>query len=71
MIPMTDCPGFNVNGRLAPRSENPAPEIEAEEIVIAVVPTAVSVTEFVTAVPTATFPKDMLPGPTLSVPGPT
>jgi hypothetical protein len=31
----------------------------------------VSVTEFVTAVPTATFPKDMLPGPTLSVPGPT
>jgi hypothetical protein len=71
MVPITDCPGFNVYGRLAPRIENPAPEIEAEEIVIAVVPTAVSVTEFVTAVPTATFPKDMLPGPTLSVPGPT
>jgi hypothetical protein len=42
-------------GRLPPRIENPVPETEAEVIVTAAVPFEVTVTDFVTAVPTATL----------------
>jgi hypothetical protein len=46
-----------VTGKLPPRIENPVPEIEAELIVTATLPLEVTVTDFVTAVPTETLPK--------------
>lgn len=45
-----------MTGRFPPETENPAPEIESELIVTAAVPLEVNVTDFVTAVPTETFP---------------
>ncbi|HXS75607.1 MAG TPA: hypothetical protein VN753_05470 [Terracidiphilus sp.] len=45
-----------MTGKLPPDTENPAPEIESELMVTAAVPLDVSVTDFVTAVLTATFP---------------
>ena len=44
-------------GKLPPETENPVPAIESELIVTAAVPLEVTVTDFVTAVPTATLPK--------------
>ena len=52
------CPGFSVAGKLPPDTENPVPEIESELIVTAIVPLEVTVTDFVTAVPTETLPND-------------
>ena len=43
-------------GKLPPVTENPVPEIASALMVTAAVPLEVSVTDFVTAVPTATFP---------------
>ena len=45
-------------GKVPPETEKPVPEIESELIVTAAVPLEVAVTDFVTAVPTATFPND-------------
>jgi len=45
-----------VTGKLPPVTENPVPEIESELIVTGAVPLDVSVTDFVTAVPTETLP---------------
>lgn len=42
---------------MPPATENPGPEIESELIVTAAVPLDVTVTDFVTAVPTETLPK--------------
>lgn len=44
-------------GKLPPETENPVPEAESELIVTGAVPLEVTVTDFVTAVPTETFPK--------------
>ena len=49
-------PGFSVTGNPPPDTENPAPVIASELIVTATVPLDVTVTDFVTAVPTATLP---------------
>jgi hypothetical protein len=46
-----------VAGRFPPETENPVPVVESELIVTAAVPLEVTVTDFVTAVPTATLPK--------------
>lgn len=43
-------------GKLPPKTENPVPEIESELMVAATVPLEVTVTDFVTAVPTETLP---------------
>ncbi len=43
-------------GKLPPETEYPVPEIESELIVTAAVPLEVTVTDFVTAVPTETLP---------------
>lgn len=43
-------------GKLPPETENPVPVIESDFIATATVPLAVTVTDFVTAVPTKTFP---------------
>ena len=45
-------------GRPPPETENPVPVIELELIVTATVPLEVTVTDFVTAVPTETLPND-------------
>ena len=45
-------------GKLPPDTEKPEPEIESELMVTATVPLEVIVTDFVTAVPTATLPND-------------
>jgi len=45
-----------VTGKLPPVTENPVPEIESDLIVTATVPFEVTVTDFVTAVPTETLP---------------
>jgi hypothetical protein len=47
-----------VAGNFPPEIENPVPVIEAELIVTATVPLEVTVTDFVTAVPSATLPND-------------
>jgi len=47
-----------VAGRFPPEIENPVPVIESELIVTATVPLEVTVTDFVTAVPTETLPND-------------
>jgi hypothetical protein len=47
-----------VAGKLPPETENPVPVIESELIVTAAVPLEVTDTDFVTAVPTATLPKE-------------
>jgi hypothetical protein len=47
-----------VAGKLPPETENPVPVVEAELIVTATVPLEVTVTDFVTAVPTETLPND-------------
>jgi hypothetical protein len=47
-----------VTGKLPPETEKPVPEIESELIVTATVPLDVTVTDFVTAVPTDTLPND-------------
>ena len=52
------CPGFNVAGKLPPETENPVPVIDAELMVTATLPLEVIVTDFDTAVPTATLPND-------------
>jgi hypothetical protein len=52
----TACPGFKVTGKFPPDTENPVPEIESEFSVTATLPFEVTVTDFVTAVPTETFP---------------
>lgn len=44
-------------GKLAPRTENPVPEIAAEVMVNGALPLELTVTDFVTAVPTAILPK--------------
>lgn len=44
-------------GRFPAEIENPAPVIEADLTVIGAVPDEVRVRDFVTAVPTETFPK--------------
>jgi hypothetical protein len=51
-------PGFKVAGKLPPETENPVPEIESALMVTAIVPLDVTVTDFVTAVPTETLPND-------------
>jgi hypothetical protein len=51
------CPGFSVVGMVPPEIENPVPEIESELSVKAAVPLEVTVTDFVTVVPTETLPK--------------
>jgi hypothetical protein len=61
------CPGFNVTGKLAPDNVKPAPVSVAELIVTAAVPVDVSVTDWVAAVLTCTFPNAMLAAPMLSV----
>jgi hypothetical protein len=45
-------------GKFPPETEKPVPEIESELMVTAAVPLEVAVTDFVTAVPTATLPND-------------
>jgi hypothetical protein len=45
-------------GKLPPDRENPVPEVAAALIVAAMVPLEVTVTEFVTAVPTETLPNE-------------
>jgi len=50
------CPGFRVAGRLPPETEYPVPVTESELMVAATVPVEVTVTDFVTAVPTETLP---------------
>jgi len=45
-----------VAGKLPPKTENPVPEADPESIVTGAVPLEVKVTDFVTAVPTETFP---------------
>lgn len=45
-------------GKLPPETVKPVPVVESELIVTAAVPLEVTVTDFVTAVPTATLPKD-------------
>jgi hypothetical protein len=45
-------------GKLPPDRENPVPEVAAALIVTAMVPLEVTVTEFVTAVPTETLPNE-------------
>ena len=50
------CPGFSVTGKFPPVTEKPVPEMESELMVSAAVPLEVSVSDFVTAVPTDTFP---------------
>lgn len=50
------CPGFSVTGKLPPETVNPVPEIESALMDTAVLPLEVRVTDFVTAVPTETFP---------------
>ena len=52
------CPGLRVRGKLPPATENPVPDAVAAVIVTAAVPFDVTVTEFVTAVPTATLPNE-------------
>ena len=47
-----------MTGKLPPVTENSVPEIESELIVTGAVPLDVSVTDFVTAVPTETLPND-------------
>jgi hypothetical protein len=47
-----------VAGKVAPETEKPVPETESELMVTAIVPLEVAVTDFVTAVPTATLPND-------------
>ena len=44
-------------GKLPPKTANPVPEIESDWMVAATVPLEVTVTDFVTAVPTETLPK--------------
>jgi hypothetical protein len=51
-------PGVRVAGKLPPETENPVPVIASELIVTDAVPLEVTVTDFVTAVPTATLPND-------------
>jgi len=45
-----------VTGKPPPETENPVPVIESELIFTGTVPLEVTVTDFVTAVPTATLP---------------
>jgi hypothetical protein len=47
-----------VAGKFPPETVNPVPVIESELIVTAIVPLDVTVTDFVTAVPTETLPKE-------------
>ena len=54
---VSDCPGFNVAGRLAPTRENPVPETDAEFTVTAAEPDDVSVNDCVPEEFTATLPK--------------
>jgi len=49
-------PGFKVSGKLTPETEKPVPEIESALIDTATLPFDVRVIDFVTAVPTETFP---------------
>jgi hypothetical protein len=51
-------PGFKVAGKLPPETENPVPLIASALMVTAAVPLEVTVTDLVTAVPTATLPND-------------
>ena len=46
-----------MTGKLPPETVKPAPEIESALMETAVLPLEVTVTDFVTAVPTETFPK--------------
>ena len=46
-----------MTGKLPPETVKPAPEIESALMETAVLPLEVAVTDFVTAVPTETFPK--------------
>ena len=45
-----------MTGKFPPDTENPVPEIESEFSVTATLPFEVTVTDFVTAVPTETLP---------------
>ena len=47
-----------MTGKFPPETVKPVPEIVSELIVTATVPVDVTVTDFVTAVPTATLPND-------------
>lgn len=47
-----------MTGKPPPETENPVPVTESELMVTAAVPDEVMVTDFVTAVPTETFPND-------------
>jgi hypothetical protein len=49
---------LRVAGRLPPDTENPVPVIKSELMVTGAVPLEVTVTDLVTALPTATFPND-------------
>ena len=50
--------GIQRGREAAPETENPVPAIDAELMVTATVPLEVIVTDFDTAVPTATLPND-------------
>jgi hypothetical protein len=54
---VSDCPGFNVAGRLAPTREKPVPETDAELTVTAAVPDDESVNDCTPEAFTATLPK--------------
>ena len=58
---VTDWPGFNVAGKLAPEMAKPVPATMTECTVSAAVPEEVSVSVFVEAVFTVTLPKARLP----------
>jgi hypothetical protein len=57
-VSAVDCPGFSVTGKLPPVTENPVPDAVAALIVTAAVPFDVTVTDFVIAVLTETFPNE-------------
>ena len=63
------CPGLSVTGTVRPFRLNPAPLTEAAEMVTAVPPVLVSVSDLLLLLPTGTLPKERLVGFAVSVPG--
>ena len=55
-VSTTASPAFRETGKLAPDTEKPAPLVESDLRVTGTLPVEVIVTDFVTAVPTATSP---------------
>lgn len=52
----SDCPALRVTGKIPPETVNPVPVIEAELIVTCAEALAVTLIDFDTDVPRATFP---------------